>query len=122
MAENAQTAMDSLIMANNAKTLAKWKQEEKYTDAGTYLAWKLRDIIGEEAADALSFSFTDPLPPERVDISDEYWSNLNIDTNKQKELLSSDKYWRQKDMEAQQPSLMKELLNIFGRENKAFKY
>ena len=87
MAENAQTAMDSLIMANNAKTLAKWKQEEKYTDAGTYLAWKLRDIIGEEAADALSFSFTDPLPPERVDISDEYWSNLNIDTNKQKELL-----------------------------------
>ncbi len=113
--------MDSL-MAENERKLAKWKQEDKYTDAGTYLAWKLRNIIGEEAADALSFFFYDPLPPERVDISDEYWSNLNIDTNKQRELLYSDKYWRQKDMEAQQPSLMKELLNMFGRENKAFKF
>ena len=79
-------------------------------------------MIGEEAADALSISFTEPLPPERVDISNEYWSNLNIDTSKQRELLSSDKYWRQKDMEAQQPNLMKELLSVFGRESKAFKY
>ena len=45
MVENAQTAMDSLIMAENERKLAKWKQEERYTDLGTYISYLIRPYM-----------------------------------------------------------------------------
>ena len=47
MAENGQTAMDSLI-AENERKLAKWKREEQYTDLGTYLVHLIRSMMPEQ--------------------------------------------------------------------------
>jgi hypothetical protein len=58
--------------------------------------------------------------PERVDISDNYWSDLATNTDKQRELLQSRAHWRRKDLEAQQPSIMDELVKMFSQENRAF--
>ena len=95
MAENGQTAMDSL-MAENERKLAKWKQDEKYTDLGTYISYLIRPymeklgVVSPQESESIrkpwtDFTGLDYLSDERIE---DIWQNLPQYTGR--ELKKSD--------------------------------
>ena len=97
--ENAHTVIDSLLMADNEKTLARWKREEAYDEGlGTYISHLLKTQLNKypyakDVIDMLMNRFTEPTVPPYSDY--EFWHDFARNTNKQSQVLEAQKYQEQ---------------------------
>ena len=82
MAENAHTAIDSLLRADNERILAGWKRDERVTDAGTYLVDFIKNMMNPQAYETIENLLSTPFVPKMGEF------DISTDIDMQKRFLS----------------------------------